>query len=170
MIGKLNFIEKYTRAYIAYSMHQCACLSEDPRQSHNKSINNFVRYVVHTKDKGLILEPKYHSFECWAETDFVRNWFKSDAQFSYNAACSSIGFVVTCAGFPIVWALKLQGLISLRNNEVECIALPKDLREVVTIIQLMADICKQGHDIYCKAPCSFCTAFEDNGGTLEISR
>ena len=76
VIGKLNFIDKSTGAYIAYSMHQCACLSEDPRQSHNKSINNFVRYVVHTKDKGLILEPKYHSFECWADTDFVRNWFK----------------------------------------------------------------------------------------------
>ena len=33
----------------------------------------------------------------------------------------------------------------------------------------MAEIFKQGHKIYCKAPFIFWTDFEDNAGTLEIS-
>ena len=37
-------------------------------------------------------------------------------------------------------------------------------------MKLMSDICKQVHDIYCKAPRICCTDFEDNVGVLDISR
>ena len=49
LIIKLNFIEKYTRADIAYFVHQCTHFSEDLRQSNTKYVNHLVIYLVGTK-------------------------------------------------------------------------------------------------------------------------
>jgi hypothetical protein len=55
IIGKLNFLEKSTRPEIAYTVHQCARLASNPRESHANAIKYLCRYLLGTKDKGIIL-------------------------------------------------------------------------------------------------------------------
>jgi hypothetical protein len=55
IIGKLNFLEKSTRLEIAYAMHQCARFASNPRESHANAIKYLYRYLLGTKDKGIIL-------------------------------------------------------------------------------------------------------------------
>ena len=66
VIGKLNFLEKSTRPDILVSMHQCARFSERPKRSHVEAVKRIGRYLLATKDKGLLIrlnELRY--FECW---------------------------------------------------------------------------------------------------------
>ena len=111
-----EFLEKFTRSDIDYSVHQWPRFSEDLIQSHNKSVNNLVRYLVVTKDKSLILDLRYHYFKCWANTGFQGNCFKQEAHFNSDTARSRTGFEITYAGCTIVWASQLQVLISLSTT------------------------------------------------------
>ena len=80
VIGKLKFLEKSTRIYISYSVHQCTQFSENPKKSHASAVKNIGHHLKGTRDKGLILKPdKLSSFECWVDSDFARNWRPQDA-------------------------------------------------------------------------------------------
>ena len=46
------------RLDIAYTAHQCACFSVAPRKYHTLTVRQIVRYLLGTKDKGIILDPK----------------------------------------------------------------------------------------------------------------
>ena len=170
IVGKLNFLEKSTRPDIAYAVHQCARFSVDPRESHTRAIKHLIRYLKGTRDKGLILDPKDHSFDCWADADFAGNWNKLEAPTDVATARSRTGYTISYAGCPLVWASKLQVEIALSTTEAEYVSLSTSLREVIPLIQLMAEIKTQGHDIYSKEPRIHCKAFEDNSGALEIAK
>jgi hypothetical protein len=75
IIGKLNFLEKLTRPEIAYAVHQCARFSSNPKQSHANAVKYLCKYLMATKDKGLILRPDTNkSFEVHVDCDFAGNW------------------------------------------------------------------------------------------------
>ena len=119
VIGKLNFVEKSTRPEIAYAVHQCARFSSDPKESHANAIKRIVKYLVGTQDRGIILNPRDHSFDCWVDADFVGNWDRVNADVDPSTAKSRTGFVITYAGCPITWASKLQTEIALSTTEAE---------------------------------------------------
>ena len=73
--GKLNYLEKSTRADIAFATHQCARFSSDPRESHGKAVKWLGRYLAETKDRCMILKPDLeHSFDCYVDADFCGGW------------------------------------------------------------------------------------------------
>jgi hypothetical protein len=47
-IGKMNFLEKFTRVDILYAVHQCACFASDPKQSHAQAVKYIGRYLLGT--------------------------------------------------------------------------------------------------------------------------
>jgi hypothetical protein len=57
IIGKLNFLEKSTCPDITYAVYQCARFASNPRESHANAIKYLCRYLLGTKDKGIILHP-----------------------------------------------------------------------------------------------------------------
>jgi hypothetical protein len=87
IIGKLNFLEKSTRPEIAYALHQFARFASNPRESHANAIKYLCRYLLGTKDKGIILRPDVtKSFEVLVDCDFAGNrpkrslWSNSQAR------------------------------------------------------------------------------------------
>jgi hypothetical protein len=54
IIEKLNFLEKSTRPEIAYDVHQCARFVKNPRESHANAVKYLCRYLLGTKNEGLI--------------------------------------------------------------------------------------------------------------------
>jgi hypothetical protein len=71
IVGKLNFLEKSTWPEIAYTVHQCARFSSNPRQSHANAVKYLCRYLMATKTKGLILKAdSSKSFEVHVDCDF----------------------------------------------------------------------------------------------------
>ncbi len=65
VIGKLLYLEKSTRPDIACAVHQCARYCNAPKVSHAQAVKRICRYLLGTRDKGLIFDPKEDSFDCW---------------------------------------------------------------------------------------------------------
>ena len=63
VIGKLNFLEKSTRPDIAYAVHQCARFMENPKMSHGHAVKHIGRYLLGTRDHGMIFDPKSESVQ-----------------------------------------------------------------------------------------------------------
>jgi hypothetical protein len=74
IIGRLNCIEKSTRIDLSYAVHQCARFCLDPKESHSDAVKRIGRYLIGTKEKGIIIDSKLNSFDCFVDANFVGNW------------------------------------------------------------------------------------------------
>jgi hypothetical protein len=170
IIGKLNFLEKSTRLDLGYSVHQCARFSADPKESHATAVKRIGKYLLGTMDKGLIFNPRDHSFDCWVDADFVGNWDRVNADVDPSTAKSRTGYVITYAACPIVWASKLQTEVALSTTEAEYNALSASLREVIHMMQLVTEAAQLDWKVFAGIPTVHCKVFEDNSGALEMAR
>jgi hypothetical protein len=170
VIGKLNYLEKCTRPDIAYATHQCARFCSDPRKEHGKAVNWLGRYLLATRDKGLILCPDASkALECYADADFAGAWHKDDATFDIDTAKSRSGYLITFAGCPLVWQSKLQTEIALSTTEAEYIALSTGLRSVIPLIGILQEMQALHYKLPIQPAKVHCKAFEDNSGALELA-
>jgi hypothetical protein len=171
VVGKLNFLEKGSRPEIAYCVHQGARFSEVPKESHAEAVMHICRYLLPTREQGLILDPQdKKSFEVYADADFCGNWNRSTAMNDMSTAKSRTGYIISFAGCPITWASKLQTHIALSTTYTEYIARSQSLREVIPVINLLTEINSLGMCSYSTTPKLYCKAFEDNSGALELSK
>ena len=169
IIGKLNFLEKSTRPDLAYAVHQCARFTADPHRSHGEAVKRIVRYLLGTADKGFLLSPNDHSFECWADADYAGNWNRDFAMEDIGTARSRSGYLITYAGCLILWASRLQTEIALSTTEAEYIALSTALREVIFLMSLVEELHRKISSKIQPKPTIYCTAFEDNSGAYELA-
>jgi hypothetical protein len=130
-----------------------------------------VRYLQHTSDQGLILDPcKEITLECYADADFAGNWNKILAPQEPSTAKSRTGYIIQYASCPLLWASKLQTQIALSTTEAEYIALSSALHEVIPLIELLREMQQKLIDVYTMSPKIYCKAFDDNSGALEIAK
>lgn len=170
VVGKMNFLEKSTRPEIAFAVHQCARFSNDPKESHATAIKRIGKYLVATRDKGIIFNPQDHSFDVFVDADFVGNWNRVNADTDPGTAKSRTGYIVLYGGCPMTWASKLQREVALSTTEAEYNALSESLRPVIQLMQIIEEIKEVGWQTTESVPVIHCKVFEDNSGALEMSR
>ena len=171
--GKLNYISKCSRPDIAFATHQCCRYMANPKQSHATAIKRIGRYLLLTKDKGLILKPdKTKSFECFVDASFLGEWKKEradKAMFDPDTARSRTGYVIFFAGVPLIWSSKLQVEVCLSSTEAEMVALSAATRECIFLIRLLREAFSTSSLNFDIANSKIhCGIFEDNTGTLEL--
>ena len=170
-IGKLNFLEKSTRADITYATHQCARFMAEPKREHGNAVKWIGRYLLGTRDKDLILRPDASKgLEIYVDADWAGNWDKELAGEDADTARSRHGYVIMDAGCPILWQSELQSEISLSSTESELIGLSMALRTGIPILNMLNEMKSLGYDIHPDSPRVLCKLFEDNNGALEIAR
>ena len=171
VIGKLNILEKSTRPDISVSVHQCARFSERPKRSHAEAVKRIGRYLLATRDRGLIIRPnEQRLFECWVDADFAGNRLQRDAPVDPMTSKSRSGWIIRFAGAPITWASKIQTITALSTTEAEYIALSTSLREDIPLMGMLKEATEQGLRITFLPPKIHCTVFEDNSGALGLAR
>ena len=109
-----------------------------PPCTHSAAIEHIAVYLRVTCNDRLILDPnrpKY--FKLYADTDFCGNWYRPTVSNDPSTAKSRSGYVTLYAGFPIVWASKLQTLVALSSTEAECISLSPSLRYLFRLTALI---------------------------------
>jgi hypothetical protein len=169
VVGKLNFLEKGTHPDIAYATHQCARFSEDTRASHEDAVMWLCKYLLATKDDGIIYDPKRdQSIEVYAEADFCGSW--TMAPQDIITAKSRTLYIVNFSDCPIVWTSKLQTQIALGTTEAEYISLSQSLREAIPLMHLVREMNEKSTTTYSDVPKVYSKTFEDNSGALEIAR
>ena len=171
VIGKLNFLEKSTRPDISVSVHQCARFTEHPKRCHAEAVKRIGRYLLGTRDKGIIINPRSPwLFDCWVDADYAGNWRYKDAQVDPMTSKSRSGWIIRFAGAPITWSSKMQTITALSTTEPEYIALSTSLREVIPLMGMLKEARENGLDVKDIPPQVHCTVFEDNSGALELAR
>ena len=126
IIGKLNYLEKGTRPDISYSTHQCARFVEHPKIEHGKAIRQIVRYLIGSKDKGIIFKPDLtKGLEVHVDSDFAGNWNREDSS-NKDTARSRHGYFISYNGVPLTWKSQMQGELPcqpLRRSTLACLML-----------------------------------------------
>ena len=170
VIRKLNYLEKSSRPVIAYTMHQCARFTVDPKQEHTQAISWLGRYLKFTSDKGIILNPKEErQIEVPVDADFVGNWNKEKTD-DMDTSRYQHGYVIKFEGCPVTWKSQLKTEVCLATTECEYTGLSYTLREAIPLIELVNEMKKHVVHIENKSPKVFCGVFEDNSEALEITR
>jgi hypothetical protein len=128
------------------------------------------RYLLATKDKGLIMNSDKSGMECWVDSAHASEWSNKTASNDLSTARSRMGFIIRYAGCPMHWASKMQTEIALSTTEAEYIALSQAMREVLPIIWLVQEAHDHGICVLTKPPKIHCEVFEDNDGAIEIAK
>jgi hypothetical protein len=170
LIGKLNYLEKSTRPDIVYAVHQCARFASQPKSGHAIAIKNIGRYLLSTKDKGIICMPNNNAIEFYADAAFAGNWNEEIAGMDKATSRSRTGFVIKYAGMMLTWGSQLQKETALSATEAEYIALSTALRQAIPIIDYSNELREHGFKFNNNKNEIFCKAFEDNEGALEMAR
>jgi hypothetical protein len=170
VIGKLLYLEKSTRPDISCAVHQCARHCANPKIQHTIAVKRIGRYLLATKDKGLIMKPNQEGMECWVDAAHASEWNNKTASSDSSSARSRMGHLITYAGCPMHWASKMQTEIALSTTEAEYIALSQSMREVLPIIWLLEEAKQHGIPILNTKPKVHCKVFEDNEGAIEIAK
>ena len=169
IVGMLMYLASNSRPDIQFSTHQCARFTHCFKQSHANAIKRIVRYLLGTKDKGLLFDcTKELNLDCYVDADFAGLWRHEDDQ---DPVCvkSRTGFVITLGGFPVVWTSKLQELIALSTLEAEYIALSTSMRELIPLHRLVKEIERKiGKELEINVT-FHSTVFEDNDGVLVLA-
>ena len=175
IIGKLNYLAKSTRPDIEYSVHQCARFMANPKRSHAAAIKRIARYLLATRERGLILHPDpSRSLDCYVDASFSGEWIKHNseqAMYDPNTARSRTGFVITYAGCPLVWASRLQTEVCLSSTESELVALSSATRELIYLLRIVKEAKEIAQlDLRLTNSRIICRVYEDNQGTIAIAK
>ena len=171
VIGMLTYLARNTRPDLEYAVHQCARFQLNPMKAHENAIKRIGRYLLGTRDKGIIFKPdmtSLDSIQCYVDADFAGNYSK-ETNDNPNHCKSRTGCVIKYAGCPIHWFSRLQGEITLSTTEAEYVALSTAARELLPMRELLTEI-TQHFNIVPDAPTIHCTLFEDNVGAETLAK
>jgi hypothetical protein len=155
---------------VSCAVHQAARFSADPRTNHTEAVKRIARYLKGTADKGLVLNPKNHSFEVYVDADFGGLWDKHNDESKPVSSKSRTGFVVMYGGCPVIWMSSLQSEIALSTTEAEYLAMSTALRHTLPIMRLVKEIKKNLKLPMETEPKIHCKLFEDNVGAIELAK
>ena len=168
VVGMLNYLVSCTRPDLLYSVHQCARFSVNPMLSHEQAVKRICRYLLGTKEQGLIMTPDISvGIDCFVDADFAGNWRKEDAE-DRNSLLSRTGFVIFFCACPITWVSKLQTEVALSTTEAEYISLSHSMRELIPFRSLVLEF-QERLQYLSSATTISCKVFEDNNGALELA-
>jgi hypothetical protein len=136
----LLYLSGHTRPDLAYSISQVAWFMFNAKRLHEIAIKQIGRYLIGTKDKGMIIKPMTTiGIDTYPDADFAGLYGYEDND-DPVCVCSRTGYVITVAGCPIYWSSKLQTETATSTMEAEVIALSSCCRKLLPIIGLVDEI------------------------------
>lgn len=162
-------MEKSTRPDIAYAVHQCARFSANPKKSHANAVKQIVRYLIGTRDKGIILEPTGNEFEVFCDSNFVGDYNQDTAPYDVMTAKSRGGHIIMYAGCPMLWSSKMLSEVTLSTTESEYCEISNALRSTIPLMSLVNEVRERYDTKLVGVPVVKCEVFEDNSGAVELA-
>ena len=170
----LLYLSGHTRPDLAYSVSQVARFMFNPKHSNEIALKRIGRYLIGTKDKGMIIKPTASiGIDAYPDADFA-GLYGYESNDDPVCVCSQTGFVITVAGCPIYWSSKLQTETATSTMEAETIALGSCCRELLPIIALVNEVgvaigIKKFYDNDSDSSIMHVTIHEDNSGALILA-
>ena len=163
------YVSSNTLCKITLLNHQCARFSIDLRTPHGVALKRIGRYLLGTRDKGMIIRPtKDLTLDCYADADFAGLFSTSDPNDSKSVKSRS-GFVITLGKIPVSWGSKLQSETALSTMEAEYISLSQSLRVLLPLRVVLNEVSVFLHLKQDPHSSIRSTIFEDNQACLSLA-
>jgi hypothetical protein len=136
----IQYMSGHTRPDIAFAVSQCARFSSNPKRTHPAALKRIGRYLLQTRDRGLLLNPMdAFEIECFVDTDFAGLWYYEDPS---DPVCvhSCTGFVICICGCPVSWITRLQTTIAMITMESEYVTLSTAMRDLIPLKAALSEI------------------------------
>ena len=71
-VGLMMYLSEHTRPDLAYRISQVSCIMLNPKHLHEIALKRISRYLIGTKDKGMIIKPKNTiDIDAYPDADFA---------------------------------------------------------------------------------------------------
>eukprot|EP00957_Ditylum_brightwellii_P164468 12521536-Ditylum_brightwellii.AAC.1 len=141
-VGMLSYLQGTSCPEIAMGVHQCARLTNRPMLSHEHALQQIVKYLNTTADRGIVYDPNPNiDTQCYVDADFDGSWSKEDADNTENVMLRT-GFVIMYAVCLALWQSKLQTEITLSTAEAEYLALSSAMHKIISFIIFLEELSK----------------------------
>ena len=105
VIGMLNYLVNSTQPDLAYSVHQCARFSNNPKKLHEQAVKRILRYLLflkRNKSLGIKFTPMIEkSLEVFVDASFAGDW-NSAWNEEPSSVMSRTGYVIKYGNCPII--------------------------------------------------------------------
>ena len=166
-IGMLLYLSSNSRPDIQYAVHNCARFTHSPKKSHGVAAKRIVRYLLKTRDKGILFTPDTkEGLDSWVDSDFVGLYSCEDHQDPISVR-SRTGFTLSLFGCPLLWQSKLQGETCLSTVAAEYVAFSMCMRELLPMRELVKEIASVMDLEMAKSEIRS-TVFDDSTGCLSL--
>ena len=96
--GCQSYIQAIIRPDRTMATQQCARFCNIPNQEHEEAVKRICRYLLKTRDKGLVLRPnRSKGLECFVDADWAGSW-KQRSSNDPLSSHSKTGYYITYAG------------------------------------------------------------------------
>jgi hypothetical protein len=168
-VGMMQYLYGHTRPDIAFALSQCARFSSNPKRTHAVALKQIGRYLLQTRDRGLLLNPMdSFKIECFVDADFAGLWSYEDPD-DPVCVCSRTGFVICICGCPVSCITRLQTTIALSTMESEYVALSTAMRDLIPLKAAVSEIASGMGLENEKIVTIKCTIWEDIMGALDLA-
>ena len=154
---------------LPFVVNQCSRYNHFPKRSHGEALKRLGRYLVATRDKGLILRPTNSlHIDCYVDADFAGLYAHENINDPASVR-SRTGYVINVGGCPIIWKSTLQKEIACSTMESEYIACSTSCRELIPLRALVQEISKAVGLSDEELASLHTTIWEDNVGALTLA-
>jgi len=133
VLGALLFLSTRTRPDISTAVSMIAKFQSNPSPSHWKMLKHVVKYLIGTKEFGILLPSQSTDVEVlsWSDADWARDLSKRRSR-----TC----LLITINNGPIIWTSKLQSTTAQSTAEAEFIALSSAVKEIKWLRSILIEI------------------------------
>ena len=133
-VGMLLYLIKFSRPDISNSVREIAKVMDGPTELQVKSLFRLVKYVIDTKEKGLLMSPdKAADPNVWKMIAFCDSDYAGDK----DGRKSVSGFFIYIQECLISWKSRKQKSVTLSSSEAEYVAISEVCAEVVFLKQVL---------------------------------
>jgi len=137
-VGKLLFLMRYSRPDILNAVRELSrWMSDGATTNHMKIMLQTMNYVLHTRNRGLHLNPLMGMKNARKEKFIIKG--RGDSNYATNTETrrSVSGIEVTLNGAPVVMRSVGQKIVALSVTETELIALAQVVQEMLYVMRLL---------------------------------
>ena len=141
IVGMLIYLSTNSRPDITYSVSCAARFNSNPKQCHATAVKTILRYLLKTKDKGLIINfDGTLNLDAYCDADFAGLW-KSEAPDDPAGARSRGGYIIYLGGVRLIWKSSLISCITLSTLEAEYVQLSRTMTVLLGIKNMLEELC-----------------------------
>ena len=137
-VGKLLFLMRYSRPDILNAVRELSKWMSDRATIHHKKVMlQTMNYILHTRNRGLHLNPIMEMSNARKEKFIVKGRCDSNYATNEETRKSVSGIEVTLNGAPVVMRSVGQKIVALSVTEAELIVLAQAVQEMLYVMRLL---------------------------------